>query len=351
MATPRPDRPTRLLEVRDLTVGYRHGRRSTNVVAEGLSMHVERGDFVCLVGPNGAGKSTLLRTIAGMQAPLAGAVLLEGRPVHTMRPAELARRVSVVLTDRVACGAMSVYAMVALGRHPYTGWTGALSSADEEAVRWALEAVDAAALAARPMVELSDGEAQKALIARALAQQPELMVLDEPTAFLDLPRRVELMALLRRLARETGRSFLLSTHDLDLALRSADRIWLLRAGGGLRSGAPEDLVLNGAFARTFEREGVAFDQATGSFSLRSARLGAASVPSGGPAADWAARALEREGYEVARDARDAEVRVEVTDAGEWLVSTAEGESTHRSIEALVRALREVHTSAPTRRTK
>jgi len=351
VSTPSQGSP-RLLEVRDLAIGYARPRRPATVVAEGLTMHVERGEFVCLVGPNGAGKATLRRTLSGMQAPLAGSVLLDGRAVYAMRPDELAKRVSVVLTERLHCGAMSVYAMVALGRHPYTGWTGALGREDEKAVRWALEAVDATALAARPTSELSDGEMQKALVARALAQEPDLMVLDEPTAFLDLPRRVELMALLRRLARETDRAFLLSTHDLDLALRSADRIWLLRAGGVMRTGAPEDLVLNGAFASTFEREGIAFDQATGSFSLRSVPLGVASVPDAGPAAEWAARALEREGYAVTREPREAEVRVELVGpegSGGWRLAVAEGESVHQSVESLVDALRRARRNAPSRR--
>ena len=149
--------------------------------------------------------------------------------------------------------------MVTLGRHPYTNWWGNLSREDEEIVHWAIKSVGALNLAARQVSELSDGERQKIMIARALAQSPMVMLLDEPTAFLDLPRRVEIMQLLRNLARETNQAILLSTHDLNLALRLADQIWLLNSHGILQVGAPEDLVLSGAFAHTFDSEGVEFD--------------------------------------------------------------------------------------------
>ena len=242
-----------VLRTRDLSIGYRRARKAPVVIASDLNFSLGPGELVCLLGPNGAGKSTLMRTLARLQPSLSGQIWLDERPLDDLRPGQLARRLSIVLTDRVDVGAMSGYGLVSLGRHPYTGWTGTLSVQDQQIVQWALHAVRAKDLSDRLTVEMSDGERQKVLIARALAQQPRVMLLDEPTAFLDLPRRVEVMDLLRQLASENSQAILLSTHDLDLALRNADRLWLLSADGELFDGAPEDLILNGAFERVFLR--------------------------------------------------------------------------------------------------
>ena len=285
-----------ILQTRGLDIGYTPKRRQSLVVASGLGAHLLKGELVCLLGPNGAGKSTLMRTLAGLQKPLAGQVLLDDRDLHRLAGDQRARLLGLVLTERVDAGNLSVYALVALGRYPYTGWDGRLSPADERIVRWAIRAVGAEDLASRSVDELSDGERQKVMIARALAQEPAVLLLDEPTAFLDLPRRVEIMQLLRGLAYDTGRAVLLSTHDLDLALRCADRIWLLPPGGPLQAGAPEDLVLSGAFQETFA--GIAFEPTTGSFRLVQAPEGEISLEGEGLDALWTARALERAGFRV-----------------------------------------------------
>ncbi len=287
-----------VLRTESLSIGYRRARRVVTVIASGLRFALRPGELVCLLGPNGAGKSTLMRTLARLQPALSGRIWLDGRPLEELRPGQLARRLSVVLTDRVDVGAMSGFGLVSLGRHPYTGWTGTLNESDEGIVRWALHAVRADGLADRLIVEMSDGERQKILIARALAQEPRVMLLDEPTAFLDLPRRVEVMDLLRRLARENGQAILLSTHDLDLALRNADRLWLLSADGALYDGAPEDLVLGGAFEQVFSAEGVTFDRDRGSFHTREESCGLVLLQGEGAAAFWTRHALERVGYAV-----------------------------------------------------
>ncbi|MEZ4832240.1 MAG: ABC transporter ATP-binding protein [Caldilineaceae bacterium] len=237
-----------------------------------------------------------MRTLAGLQPALGGSILLDGDAPGDLTAREMARRLSIVLTERVDVGNLSAQELVALGRHPYTDWWGNLTPHDEEVVRWAVRAVGAGALAERPILELSDGERQKVMIARALAQEPLLILLDEPTAFLDLPRRVEVMGLLRALARHTGRAILLSTHVLFGALRSADRLWLMAADGEMVSGAPEDLVLNGAFERVFAGEGVSFDPYTGSFHIVRESSGVVLLHADGMSALWATRALEREGF-------------------------------------------------------
>ncbi|NWF78816.1 MAG: ABC transporter ATP-binding protein [Chloroflexi bacterium] len=284
-----------VLQAEALSIGYPGRQGAPRVIAADLYLRLHAGEVVCLLGPNGVGKSTLLRTLVGMQPPLAGRVWLDGADLRTLPPHELARRLSVVLTERIEVGQLSAYALVALGRHPHTDWTGRLSPRDEEVARWALEAVDAVSLAHRQVHELSDGERQRIMVARALAQEPLLMVLDEPTAFLDLPRRVEMMRLLRRLARETNRALLLSTHDLDLALRSADALWLLAPGGVLYSGAPEDLVLGGAFEATFASDGIAFDRRQGSFQVHPPAQQRVALIGDGLVGMWTARALERSG--------------------------------------------------------
>jgi iron complex transport system ATP-binding protein len=283
-----------VLEAHNLTVGYAAAGR-TEPVARDINVTLNAGELVCLLGPNGAGKSTLMRTFAGMQRPLAGRVTLCGDDIAALRPRQLAARISVVLTDRPNVGLLNGYALVAIGRHPHTDWTGRLSRYDEAVIRWAVDAVDARDLAERPVMELSDGQRQKLMIARALAQESALILLDEPTAFLDLPRRAEMMRLLRHLAAQTGRAILLSTHDLDLALRSADTLWLL-ADGQLRVGTPEDLVISGAFEQAFRSEGVIFDREMGTFSVEHKRGRAVIVHGDGIPHTWTRRALQRAGY-------------------------------------------------------
>ena len=318
-----------VLQTHNLAIGY-----PKHTVAHDIDVSLYAGELVCLIGPNGAGKSTLMRTIAGMQLPLAGHTTLLTDDVHKLDARELARRLSIVLTDRIDVGLLSGYALVALGRHPYTDWTGQLSSHDEAVVRWAVDAVGASDLAPRNVNELSDGERQKLMIARALAQEPAVMLLDEPTAYLDLPRRVEIMLLLRELARKTSRAILLSTHDLDLALRNADRIWLMPKGGDLQVGAPEDLVLSGAFEKAFASEGVQFDKRTGSFKPQVETSKMIAVEGEGVRYIWTVRALERIGF--ALDDR-AECRVMVTDNA-WLLQDDGSKTQYDSLERLVMAL-------------
>jgi iron complex transport system ATP-binding protein len=210
-------------------------------------------------------------------------------------------------------------------------------------VDWALTAVGAAELRARHMNELSDGEQQKIMIARALAQEPAIIVLDEPTAFLDLPRRVEIMGLLKRLARTTNRAILLSTHDLDLAIRAADRMWLMSSRGVIHSGAPEDLVLRGELEAVFTGEGVSFDREHGSFHLAAPIRGYVRLEGEGPAAVWTRRALRREGYELTDDAAQVCCAIRVlreARSTRWSVELGGKTKDYSSIYDVVAAVRE-----------
>jgi iron complex transport system ATP-binding protein len=340
---------TVLLAATELDVGYAERGGEPRTVLAGVSARVGAGELICVLGPNGAGKSTLLRTLAGMQEPLAGRVEVLGSPLASLRPRQLARRIGVVLPERVQSGMLTAAALVALGRHPYTDWLGRMQPEDEAKVRRAIQAVGAEHLAARDVGNLSDGERQKVMIARALAQEPTVLILDEPTAFLDLPGRVEVMSLLLALAREpaggAGRAVLLSTHDLDLALRSADRVWLLDGRGRMADGAPEDLVLRGDFQAAFERQEVRYDPESGSFRIAAEPSGRVRLRGDGLAGRWTRRALERCGFAVdeGTGAEDEDIPSVAID-GEgteraWRLSRRGGSSVHRSIEELLRALR------------
>ncbi|TVP78961.1 MAG: ABC transporter ATP-binding protein [Puniceicoccaceae bacterium] len=324
---------TTQLSTRQLSIGYGH-RSHTVVVAKGLDCALRGGEFVCLLGPNGAGKSTLIRTLAGMQPPLSGELLLGQQALHAITPRERAQAVSVVLTEGLPIGMMDVFSLVSLGRHPYSGWFGGLDARDHERIKWALEAVGASALARRQVAELSDGERQKVSIARALAQEAKLMLLDEPTAFLDLPRRVELMSILRNLAHREGLALLLSTHDLDLALRFADRLCLLSAEGELIQGAPEALALNGQFAEVFASENLDWDASAGSFRTHPAPCLKVQLSGQGLDRIWTQRALERLGFGVAEDKDVAAFSVEVS-AGTWQVTRGDKQESFAHLEAFI----------------
>lgn len=296
------DRQKAVLSTHGLEVGYGRGGDTKGgrvSVLSGISISLTAGEIVCVIGTNGSGKSTLLRTISGMQQPLSGEVSVLGQPVHTMRPGRRATLVSVVLTERIDAGYLDVFTLVSLGRHPYTGWSGTLREADIAAVTRSIEELGIGHLAYRPVARLSDGERQKAFIARALAQDTPLIILDEPTAFLDVPGRADMFQLLRTLAERTGKTVLLSTHDLDLALRSADRMLLISPDRQLADGAPEDLVIRGAFARAFRDQNVEFDSHTARFELNRPHRARVQLSGDGPALEWTARALNRAGFEIA----------------------------------------------------
>ena len=266
----------KMITLKNLVVGYPDGRH-TRQLNHAANEEAHDGMLTCLIGANGAGKSTLLRTIAGFQLPLEGTVLLGGDDVRALSPRQRAERMAVVLTDRPDVMCTTVWEMVATGRAPFTGFWGRLSGKDRNIVTRSLRLVGIEWMADRTVASLSDGERQKVMIAKALAQQTPVILLDEPTAFLDYPSRVEVMQLLLNIAHEEHKTVLLSTHDLDLALQTADRIWLFERERGEKkeeeegkeeeeeeekekktngdemskiiSGTPQELVSNGSISR------------------------------------------------------------------------------------------------------
>lgn len=285
-----------LLQLSELVIGYQSGKKQAKAIAGPLNLQLYTGQLICLLGPNGCGKSTLLRTIAGLQDPISGNIELEGENLLKMKPAQLATKLSLVLTDNVRSGNLDVHSLVSLGRYPYSGWLGVLNANDKSAVDYAMRVTNTSSFADRKLDSLSDGECQKVMLARAIAQDTPLIILDEPTAHLDLPSRIQLMRLLHQLARETNKAILISTHELDLALQVADQIWLMTSDGGLAAGLPEELILNGSFQKAFDKDGINFDAATGNFNIHNGAKAMISVEGDGVAAFWTRKALIRNGF-------------------------------------------------------
>lgn len=246
----------------DLCIGYRTGRRERRV-HEHLSFNLYPGELTCLLGANGTGKSTLLRTLAASQPSLDGELLLKGMSLSDYSERERSRTIGVVLTDKTQAGGLNVYELVALGRQPHTGFFGRLRSKDHAIVEEALASVGIAHKARSYIAELSDGERQKVMIAKALVQECPLILLDEPTAFLDVVSRIEIMTLLHNLAVTQHKAILLSTHDIEQALVLSDKLWLLSKESGLQCGVTEDMILNRRMDTLFSRNDIRFDYAHG----------------------------------------------------------------------------------------
>lgn len=259
------DMNSETITLQNLSIGYRVKNHETRVVASGINASIKRGELTCLLGANGVGKSTLLRTLSAFQPKLEGEILIESRNISTFNDRELSRVIGVVLTEKPDIRNMSVRELVALGRSPYTGFWGTLHDDDWHEVDDAIEAVRISSLSQRMIHTLSDGERQKVMIAKALAQQTPVIYLDEPTAFLDFPSKVEMMQLLRRLAQEKDKTIFLSTHDFELALQVSDTLWLMEKSQTdtgqpkLHIGTPQELASNGALARYVERPGITFN--------------------------------------------------------------------------------------------
>lgn len=246
------------IEIKDVSIGY-NLRQSEKVVARSLNATLHSGEVVALIGRNGAGKSTLLRALGGYEKPLRGSILYNETAAADITPAQFARLIAVVLTDNSMAGALTVRELVSLGRTPYTNFTGYLRQSDRGIVDWAIKMVGVENLADRAMGTLSDGERQKCMIAKALAQETPVVMLDEPTAFLDFGSKVALFRLLQRLAREMSKAVIVSTHDLELALRLTDRLWLID-GGTMHCGTADELSASGVLSAFIAGDGIIYNR-------------------------------------------------------------------------------------------
>lgn len=320
------------LTVSRLATGYpRRDKRGLKEVTPPFTASLRAGELTCLLGPNGAGKSTLMRTLSGFHPPLSGSVAIMGRELKDYSPAELAKVVSVVLTERISLDAMTVNDLVSLGRAPYTGFWGRLTSADSRRVSQSLEMVGAGELRKRQVSTLSDGERQKVMIAKALAQETSLIFLDEPTAFLDYPSKVDIMQLLRDLARREGKTVFMSTHDLELAFQVADTVWLLDKEHGVTTGTPEDLAIDGVPGHYFRRDGVVFDNKTGQFRIDNRTTSQILLKGESSWRELIIKALNRNGFRPAEPGEEADGIIILEDDGTILVN---GRKCHNIAEML-----------------
>ncbi len=293
------EKQTPLLTVTTLKVGY--PTHQHDPLFTSLNLSLLPGALVCFMGPNGVGKSTLLRTLAGLQKPLEGMISFSSQPTSSPRKSslglkEISRKIAVVLTDKISAGSMTAQELIVYGRYPHLDWSLRLTKADEAAIQKAMEATHVLHLKNKKLYELSDGQLQMVMIARALCQETPIILLDEPTAHLDLNNRVEIMNLLRTVARKGNKAILLATHELDLALQTADQIWLAGKNKQLQTGIPEDLVLSGAFDEIFQLKG--FDLKTGKVQHEAWRGITINLVGEGPELLWTKNALERCGYRI-----------------------------------------------------
>ena len=255
------------ITINHLSTGYL-GKKGTKVIAKDINATLYSGELTCLLGANGAGMSTLLRTLSAFLRPISGEILIQGKPLDKYSDKALARVIGVVLTEKCHLRNMTVHELIGMGRSPYTGFWGTLTAKDRQIVDESIALVGIETLAQRMVHTLSDGERQKVMIAKALAQETPVIFLDEPTAFLDYPSKVEIFQLLYALSHSMNKTIFLSTHDLELALQIADQVWLMDRERGVTVGTPSGLALDGSLESFFAaRRGIVFDRTTGLYRI------------------------------------------------------------------------------------
>ena len=228
------------LHTHNLSIGY----PPDTILMDSLNLELNPGDFIGLVGQNGVGKSTLIRTLVGLQNPLNGEITVDSKRLNLTSQNEIAKKIGVVLTGKPDALNLSVLELIALGRHPHSGWLGILKNKDKEKIEEAITQMEINYIATKKLYELSDGQLQKVMIARALAQDTDLIVLDEPTSHLDLKNKIEVLEHLRKISR-TGKGILISTHEIQLASKVCDQFWCVDFNVPMRTGTSKELLSNG----------------------------------------------------------------------------------------------------------
>lgn len=326
---------TDIVGIVSLEIGYTSGSKR-KVLLPPLNAKASRGELISVIGRNGIGKSTLLRTLTGIQASLGGDIFYFGKNIREYSRIDLARIVGYISTEPVKVSNMSVYNLVALGRFPHTGWTGRIDSDNHNVIMDAIEKTGMQDFTSRYIYELSDGERQRAMIARILAQDTSVMIMDEPTAFLDIGNKYEILHLMHALSRESGKTIIFSTHDLQMAISQSDKIWLI-PGNGLEEGAPEDLLIKGSFEHLFETSPVEFNAEQGTFLFKSGRRGSIYIEGEGIMRHWTERAVSRAGFSISEIPSEPSVTVP-GDEKCWILNTGGVDRKFDSIYEMIRFL-------------
>lgn len=254
-----------ILQASKISIGYT-SKKVKNIIASNIDLSLEKGKLIALIGANGIGKSTLLRTITGIQKPISGTVWLNEKNIHELDSLTLAQNLSVVLTEKLPPSNLTVWELIALGRQPYTNWIGKLTDNDISKINEAIALTQIEHLASKRHYEISDGQLQIVLIARALAQDTPLIILDEPTTHLDLLHKVVLFKLLKKLTQETGKCILFSTHDIDMAIQLSDEMIIMTPETTIQD-QPCNLIIKGSFNTLFKDEHIVFDSEKGKFVI------------------------------------------------------------------------------------
>lgn len=281
------------LKIIGLNVGY-----AAKEIAKDINLTLGGGQLVCLLGQNGVGKSTLLRTLSNLQKPLAGKIEVDDQEINSLDRRELATKLGIITTEKIGMSNMTVRELVALGRYPYTNWIGQESAEDTRIIEEAISRCRINYIENSKLSAISDGQFQKAMVARVLAQDTDIILMDEPTAHLDVVNRVEMFQLLQSIKNETGKSILISTHELDLSMQFADELWLMNFNAPIITGTPEDLGLSGEIEKVFFHEEFHLDSRTGQIKLKQEVKQYFQLIGEDKPIHWVQKALERKGYGV-----------------------------------------------------
>ena len=328
-----------ILSLDSLKIGYFQGRQK-NVLLPPLDASANKGELIAVLGRNGIGKSTLLRTLAGIQPSLGGGIYFEGKNLIDYSRIELAQKVGYISTDIVKVNNMRIYDLVALGRFPHTNWIGKITSTDDEIIMDAINKTSMLPFCNKFVSELSDGERQKAMIARILAQDTDIMVMDEPTAFLDIGSKYDIFNLLHTLSQKSEKTIIFSTHDLHMAISQSDKVWLILENK-LMEGAPEDLMLEGAFDHLFDSSSVVFNSENGTFSFRGEEKGSLYIEGDGFMRHWTEEAVHRAGFSVSEVKTKPYIKATSSRKNIWQLISHNSILEFYSIYELMRSIRNV----------
>lgn len=314
-----------ILDTHNLAIGYRRNKKVATVISD-INISLAQGELVCLIGANGIGKSTLLRTIAGSQHPLNGTVRLNNRDLKDYSKGELSKLLGLVYTDSTHAGGLTVFELVSLGRQPHTGFLGKLKDQDYKIINESLIATGIEHKKNSFIAELSDGERQKTMIAKALSQETPVILLDEPTAFLDIASKIETMRLLSKLAHENNKAILLSSHDISQSLLMADKLWIIDQNHKIREGVTEDLILNKHLDSVFPNPNITFDYQSGDFRMQEEYKRKVKVEGDSTLLiHWCENALRKNGYGI--DNTDYSMQITIASPKEILIDIPHKETT------------------------